>query len=143
VQGAKKNAEPAGHGGPINPLGKGSKMKSIATRLSAWFLVCALGAYGALASAQTALIPLNQLVGGGSITAGDLTFSNFTIPNPPPGSVTVPFSVPIPMPEFGDIAVSATANANGTVSLAFVAIDPATGAPSPLVVSPDAGAQCP
>jgi hypothetical protein len=99
-----------------------------------------LAAFGTATSAQTTLTPLNTLIGNkGSLVAGDITFSNFSIPNPPPASVTVPFSVPAPMPEFGDIAVSAEINADGTVSLNFVAIDPATGLPSPLTVSPAAG----
>ena len=109
------------------------------SKLSSTILALAAALIALPASAQTTLVPLNTLIGGGSITAGDITFSNFTIPNPPPPSVTVPFSVPIPMPEFGDIAVSATANADGTVSLNFVAIDPATGQPSPLVVGPADG----
>jgi len=104
-------------------------------------LALAAALIAAPASAQTQLVPLNTLIGGGTISAGDLTFSNFAIPNPPPPSVTVPFAVPTPMEEFGDIAVSATANPDGTVSLSFVAIDPAAGAPSPLVVGPDVGAE--
>lgn len=103
-------------------------------------MAVALAAFCTATSAQTALTPLNTLIGNkGSLVAGEITFSNFSIPNPPPPSVTVPFAVPAPMPEFGDIAVSATTNADGTVSLNFVAIDPATGQPSPLLVGPDVG----
>jgi hypothetical protein len=93
------------------------------------------------ASAQTTLVPLNQLTGGGSLVAGDITFSNFAIPNMLPTNVTSDFAVPLPVPEFGDVAAQATVNADGTVSLSFVFIDPATGQPSPLVVGPDAGGE--
>jgi hypothetical protein len=102
-------------------------------------LALATALIGVPASAQTTLIPLNQLVGGGSLVAGDITFSNFAIPNMVPTNVTNTFAVPLPIPEFGDIAAQATTNADGTVSLSFVAIDPVTGEPSPLVVGPDAG----
>jgi hypothetical protein len=40
--------------------------------------------------------------------------------------------------EFNDIGVSVTTNVDGTVSLAFVAIDPLTGSPQALTVSPAA-----
>jgi len=41
--------------------------------------------------------------------------------------------------EFGDIGVTATANFDGTVSLAFVAMDPAIGAPRPIGTMTNAG----
>ena len=93
------------------------------------------------ASAQT-LTPLNALVAtNGTITAGDLTFSNFRIPLVPPPSVTVPLGVPTPLPEFGDIAVTASVGPDGTTALSFVAVDPATGLPAPLTTGPTAGGE--
>ncbi len=90
---------------------------------------------------QLQLVPLNQLVGGGTLAAGGATFSNFAQPSTPPTNVTNAFAVPAPVPEFGDISVAAVANADGSVSLAFVAVDPATGLPSPLVVGGTQGAE--
>lgn len=87
------------------------------------------------ASAQTQLLPINTLVANnGSITAGDVTFSNFKKPAVLPSPLAA-------LDEFNDIGVSATTNADGTVSLSFVAIDPATGLPSPLTTSPTAGGE--
>ncbi len=90
---------------------------------------------------QLHLVPLNQLIGGGTLVAGDVTFGNFAKPSAPPTNVTNAFAVPLPIPEFGDIAVAAVANADGSVSLSFVAVDPATGQPSPLVVGGIEGAE--
>ncbi|HYZ85712.1 MAG TPA: hypothetical protein VE621_14980, partial [Bryobacteraceae bacterium] len=84
--------------------------------------------------AQTSIIPLNTLVANhGSISAGNVNFSNFQKPGVLPSPVAL-------LGEFGDIGVSATANADGTVSLAFIGIDPASGLPNPLIVSSTAGA---
>jgi len=83
--------------------------------------------------AQSPLTSLNTLVGNnGSITAGDITFSNFQFLKQLPAPLGV-------LADFGDIAVSANTNPDGTVSLAFVAVDPVTGAPAPLVTSPTDG----
>jgi hypothetical protein len=87
-----------------------------------------------IASAQSTLTPLNVLIDNGStLTAGDVTFSNFSIPKIQPANLVSIFP-----PEFNDIAVSAGVNSDGTVFLSFVAIDPATGQPSPLITSPTA-----
>ena len=69
---------------------------------------------------QTHVVPLNTLVAGkGSLTAGDMTFSNFQLPKVLPSPIAL-------LGEFNDIGVSVTTNVDGTVSLAFVAIDPVT-----------------
>ena len=79
------------------------------------------------AVAQTSLTRVDQLVGtGASLVAGDLTFSNFTLP-------PLPIAASPPLDGVGDIAASAVVNDNGTVSLSFIAIDPATGAALPIV----------
>jgi hypothetical protein len=84
--------------------------------------------------AQTRITPLDTLVANhGSISAGNITFSNFQKPKVLPSPLAL-------LGEFGDIGLTATANADGTVSLAFIGIDPVSGVPSPLVVSPSAGA---
>lgn len=88
------------------------------------------------ASAQTPIVSVNSLVAGnGSISAGDMTFSNFRMPT------VLATQVGALLEEFGDIGATATANSDGGVSLSFVAIDPATGLPSPLTASPAAGAE--
>jgi hypothetical protein len=95
-------------------------------------LVAAISAIPGMA--QTPIIPLNTLVANhGAISAGNISFSNFLKPKLLPSALAL-------LGEFGDIGVTATANSDGTVSLAFIAIDPSTGAPSPLVVSPSTGA---
>ena len=79
------------------------------------------------ASAQATLTPVNQLVGTGvSLVAGDLTFSNFTLP-------PLPIAASPPLDGVGDIAASTQVNDDGTVSLSFTAIDPATGAALPIL----------
>ena len=81
------------------------------------------------AMAQSPVVPLDTLVAThGSITAGDVTFSNFQKP------IAIPRQVEMFLFEFNDIGVSATAHDDGTVSLNFVGIDPATGLASPIVV---------
>ena len=81
-----------------------------------------------------AITPLDTLVANhGSVSAGAVTFGGFQKPRILPAPLA-------PVDEFGDIGVSAIANADGTVSLVFTAIDPATGSPNPLVVSPATGA---
>jgi hypothetical protein len=84
--------------------------------------------------AQSPITPLDALVANhGSISAGPVTFSSFQKPGILPNPLT-------PVNEFGDIGVSAVVNTNGTVSLVFFAIDPATGSPSPLTTSPTGAA---
>jgi len=81
------------------------------------------------AVAQSPVTPLNTLVANhGSVTAGDVTFSNFQKPKILPSPLA-------PLGDFNDIGVTATVNPDGTVALAFVGIDPATGLASPLVAS--------
>ncbi len=87
-------------------------------------------------AAQTPIVPLDTLIANrGSVTAGDVTFGNFQKPK------VLPQQVGILLGEFNDIGVSATANADGTVSLNFVGIDPATGLASPLIVGPTAAGE--
>ncbi|HET7584976.1 MAG TPA: hypothetical protein VFK13_08715 [Gemmatimonadaceae bacterium] len=90
---------------------------------------------------ESGLVRLNDLIDGGTLVAGDVQFSNFATPSSPPANVTNAFGVNAPVDEFGDVAVSAAAGADGTVSLSFVIIDPATGQPSPLVVGGAEGAE--
>lgn len=79
------------------------------------------------ASAQATLTHVDQLVAtGGSLVAGDLRFSNFTLP-------PLPILASPPLDGVGDIAASAVVNDDGTVSLSFVAIDPVTGVALPIV----------
>ncbi len=87
------------------------------------------------AAAQTPIIPLNTLVANhGSVTAGDVSFSNFQKPT------TLPRQVGVLLPEFNDVGISAVFNADGTISLNFVGIDPVTGLTSPFVVGAAAAA---
>ncbi len=89
-------------------------------------LALATAFFALAASAQTALVPVGQLiVTGGTLVAGDVTFSNFA---------QVPATVGIapPLDGLGNIEASAVVNADGSVSLVFTPIDPATGAPSPI-----------
>jgi hypothetical protein len=61
---------------------------------------------------QTQIVPLNTLVTSqGSLTAGDMTFSDFQLPKVLPSPMAV-------LGEFNDIGVSVTTNVDGTVSLA-------------------------
>ena len=97
---------------------------------SAVRLISTAGLLALSALAQQAIVPLNQLVSShGSLAAGSVTFSNFQMPKVLPSPLAV-------LSEFGDIGVSATTNADGTVSLVFTAVDPTTGQPSPLTSSP-------
>ena len=95
------------------------------------FLIALAVAVAAMAPATfaQAITPLDTLVANhGSVSAGAVTFGGFQKPRILPSPLA-------PVDEFGDIGVSAIANADGTVSLVFTAIDPATGSPSPLAVS--------
>ncbi|KAB2660573.1 MAG: hypothetical protein DVB31_13845, partial [Verrucomicrobia bacterium] len=78
-------------------------------------------------SAQAPMVRVDQLVGtGASLVAGDLTFGNFTLP-------PLPIAASPPLDGVGDIAASAMVNDDGTVSLSFTAIDPATGVARPIL----------
>jgi len=78
------------------------------------------------AAAQTPPTPVTQLVSTGqALVAGDVTFSNFTLP-------TTMLFPPGPLTAVDDMAASTAVNADGSVSLVFTAIDPATGAPRPI-----------
>jgi hypothetical protein len=85
-----------------------------------------LAAIALSATAQTPIVPLETLIAtGGTVTAGDVTFSNFQKPN------ALPRPLGAALFEFNDIGVSATANGDGTVTLNLVFIDPATGLATP------------
>jgi len=86
------------------------------------------------AAAQTPIVPLDTLVANhGSVTAGDVTFSNFQKPT------LLPRQVGVFLTEFNDIGVTATVVDGSTVTLRFVGIDPNTGLASPLRAGPDFG----
>ncbi len=79
------------------------------------------------ALAQTTPIRVGQLIGTGAVlAAGDLSFSNFTLPS-------LPVAASPPLDGVGDVGASAVVNADGTVALSFIAIDPATGTALPIV----------
>jgi hypothetical protein len=81
------------------------------------------------------LTPLDSLIGyHGSVTAGDITFSNFQKPKVLPSPVGL-------LDEFNDIGVAAAVMDDGRVSLTFTGIDPATGSPRALTVGGGAGAE--
>ena len=99
------------------------------TTLAALMGLLGAALFAVTATAQTPIVPLDTLVANhGSVTAGDVTFSNFQKP------IIIPRQVEMFLFEFNDIGVSATANGDGTVSLNFVGIDPTTGLASPIVV---------
>ena len=80
--------------------------------------VCALGAH-----AQASLVRVGTLIAtGATLVAGDVTFSNFQ-------AASAPFAGLI-SDGLGGLAASAAVNADGTVSLTFTMIDPATGLPT-------------
>jgi hypothetical protein len=86
-------------------------------------------------AAQSPTTPLDTLIANhGSITIGDVTFSNFQKPKVLPSPVGL-------LGEFNDIGVSTTTTADGRVGLVFAGIDPITGLPSPLTVGGTAGAE--
>ena len=75
------------------------------------------------ASAQTNLVRVGSLIGtGATLVAGDVTFSNFK-------ASRSPFAGIIP-DGLAALAASTAVNADGTVSLTFTVIDPATGLPA-------------
>ena len=85
-------------------------------------------------AAQTAIIPLDTLVANhGSVTAGDVTFSNFKKPT------VIPVQVGVLLTEFNDVGVSAVVNPDGTVSLNLVFINPSTGLARPIISGPPNG----
>src|ERR1700704_3783724 len=87
------------------------------------------------AAAQPPVTPLDTLIANhGSLTAGDLTFSNFQKPKVLPSPVAL-------LGEFNDIGVGAAVTPAGSVGLVFSGIDPATGSPRPLTVGGAAGAE--
>jgi hypothetical protein len=89
----------------------------------------------ALPAIGQTLTPLDILIANrGSVTAGDVIFSNFQKPKVLPSPVGL-------LGEFNDIGVAATVTGDGRVSLTFTGIDPATGSPSPLTVGGGAGAE--
>src|SRR3981081_2085799 len=86
------------------------------------------------AAAQTPVIPLATLIANrGSLTVGDITFSNFQKPKVLPSPVAL-------LGEFNDIGVSTTTTAGG-VGLVLSGIDPTTGSLRPLTVGGTAGAE--
>jgi len=96
-------------------------------KLAGSFLTLATSLLALTVSAQSPLIRSGQLVGtGASLVVGDLTFSNFTLP-------PLPVAASPPLDGLGDIAITGMVNADETVSLSFVAIDPATGAAQPFL----------
>lgn len=96
-------------------------------KLTGSFLTLATSLLALTASAQSPLVRMDALIGtGAALVAGDLTFSNFTLP-------PLPILASPPLDGVGDIAASAVVNDDGTVSLSFVAIDPATGATLPIL----------
>jgi hypothetical protein len=112
------------------------KIKFSASRLIP-ALAGTLLALPVLAQTPTPTPTLDALIAShGSVSVGDLTFSNFQKP-----SVLPVTSVGL-LRDFNDIAVNTTATADGSrVGLVFTAIDPGTGAPRPLVVGANAGAE--
>ena len=83
-------------------------------------------------SAQsTAQAPIGVLTAtGGTLVAGDVTFGNFRqLPS------NIVFSQATPLNGVANIAASAAVNADGSVSLIFTAINPATGAPQPITAA--------
>jgi hypothetical protein len=87
------------------------------------------------AAAQPPVTPLDILIANhGSLTVGDITFSNFQKPKVLPSPVAL-------LGEFNDIGVSTTTTTAGAVGLMFSGIDPATGSPRPLTVGGAAGAE--
>mgnify|MGYP003348445625 CR=1 FL=1 len=106
------------------------------TALSAALAISMTGMTAVPALAQTsAIVPLDTLVADkGTVTAGAVTFSNFQKPTP----LAYP-QIGIAPAEFNNVGVSAVVNADGTVSLTFTMIDPATGLPQPALAGGTAG----
>lgn len=80
--------------------------------------------------AQAPIIPINTIIANnGTVSTGAVTFSEFKKVR----YIPTPFAVEnLNVGDFADIGVSATANADGTVSLVLTAIDPVSGLPAPL-----------
>ncbi|MDX6445409.1 MAG: hypothetical protein QOH71_2483 [Blastocatellia bacterium] len=101
-----------------------SKIRRVGSAVALLFVFLCLANAPVLAQAPS--VPVGQLIGTGTtLVAGDVTFSNFT---------QVPATVGIapPLDGFGNIAASATVNPDGSVSLVFTAINPATGVATPI-----------
>jgi len=98
----------------------------VGTILALAGVMCAVPALAQAQAGQTALIPVGQLIAtGGTLVAGDVTFSNFQ-------QVPAVVSIAPPLDGLGGMGAQATVAADGSVSLAFLAFDPATGAPRPI-----------
>jgi hypothetical protein len=83
------------------------------------------------AAAQTSAPTAEQLAAShGSLVAGDVTFDNFQLP----GQLQLPVGAVGFVGGANDIAVSTAVNGDGSASLTFTAIDPATGNPTPFVI---------
>jgi len=76
--------------------------------------------------AQTPAVPVDRLIAtGATLIAGDVTFGNFHL-------TPVPAFSNLPVPDGpGNVAASTLVNADGSVSLIFTMIDPATGIATP------------
>jgi hypothetical protein len=106
--------------------------------------ICAVAVMTGLVSlsalAQPAVATVKSLADSrGSLTAGDLIFSNFQAPP------VLPFNHPqgaLPN-DAGDIAVATTVKADGRIGLVFTPIDPATGSPLPLFINSQRGSPAP
>lgn len=80
--------------------------------------------------AQSPVVPINTIIANnGAVSAGGVTFSEFKKVRYIPTSFAVEN---LNVGDFGDVGVSAAANADGTVSLIFTGIDPVSGLPAPL-----------
>ena len=105
----------------------GKIMKS----LRSIFVSCLLAGLTLAASAQAPPVRVAQLIAtDGTLVAGDVSFSHFRqLPS------NIIFTQSTPLDGVGNIAASAAVNADASVSLVFTAIDPATGASSPITAA--------
>ena len=97
-------------------------------KIAGFIIILITGLLTFPAFAQTAQAPVAQLIATkGTLVAGDVTFSNFAQPF---NANAVPNTL-IPVDGLGNVLASAVINADGTVSLCFTFVDPATGNPAP------------
>lgn len=114
-------------------------------RASCWLwalTALCLGAASLGAQAQTAQVLKNLVANHGSLSVGDVVFTNFRTPLIPANLVILGDTFP-KLRDGADVTVQASVGADDRINLVLTLIDPATGLPSPYRVDAKTGAALP